>query len=1145
MKFPALSLLFFSILLFTFKPVISHSQDIPLHPALIRTGVFHGLTPPLRDIPAMSAEEFDKLKAKAEKKALNRKLEFRSYPFAATALPKGPDQAWQNFMGATDGPKAPVVNFSGQNSPYYPPDCNGTAGPDHFMQTVNTVYAIYNKTGTLVAGPSNMNSLFSGVTGATCNDGDPLVLYDEQAGRWLAVEFSLCGNNDYMLIAVSTSSDPTGSWYKYSFDVADVPDYEKFGIWQDGYYMATNNDAGNDIYVFQRSQMLIGGTAQMVGFDNAWRPTTLDGFMCVPPVDNDGAFAPAGSPGLFITINDDAIAGGSDQLWVYELAVDWATPSASTFVRTQQIDVTTFDSDFGITWDNISQPNAQKLDAIPQVIMNVPQYRNFGTYQTIVCCHTVDVDATNHAGIRWYELRKTPPETTWSIRQQGTYAPDEHSRWMGSIMLDGSNHIGLGYSVSSSTVYPGIRYCGQSVGAYVNATGIMDFTEEIIQTGAYAQQSGYNRWGDYSLMSVDPTDDKTFWFTTQYIGSGGTRETKIASFKFDDRPSATTLAATSITETSATLNGIINPNGLATTCYFQWGTTTAYGNTTANSSIGSGTSYLNVSVNLTGLTGGTTYHFRVIGVNSDGTSEGNDMTVIPGAATVTTTPVTSITYTTASSGGNVINDGGSAVMARGVCWGTEANPAVTGNHTTDGSGTGTYTSSISGLSAGTTYHVRAYATNGFGTYYGEDIAFTTLCESSVLPFTESFSGTIIPNCWSQVDHQDNGQIWQFGTISGYSPYDPNLNGNYAYLNSDAYGSGNSQNADLVTPTLNLSAYSAVTLQFNHYFRAYPGSSGKLSYSTNNGTSWTQIASYTKSSSTNPVAFSQAINAVAGQSQVKFKWNYTGSWGFYWAVDDVQITGTCTTTIPVSVSITGSANPVCTNTSVTFTATPVNGGTSPSYQWKVNGINAGTNNPAYSYIPLNNDAVTCVLTSNAPCVSGNPATSNTLTMTVTPPLTSNFIADKLTPQKNDPVQFTDLTTGNPTTWLWSFDRPGVVYLNGTSASSQNPQVKFTDGGLYSVTLMTNNLYCSDSEIKPGYLRAGIPGLWTGYTSSDWNTLSNWDNYLTPDASTDLVIPSSASFWPVFQGDFIVGIHCRNLILSSPASRITINGNLTIP
>ncbi len=528
------------------------AQDKAISPTYVGVGQYHGLSLPLRDIPALTADEYEKMEIDAAKPR-NEEIRERLYPFESTALPKGDDPAWQRDLGKVQPPKAPIVSFDGQTSPYFPPDCNGATGPNHFMQTINSVYAIYSKTGALVAGPSNLNLLFGNVTGATCNDGDPVVLYDEQADRWLVVEFSICGANDYMLFAVSQTNDPTGAWHRYSFDVDDMPDYEKIGIWGDGYYMGTNNAAAGkkDIYVVERNKMLSGLTAQMVGFDNAWRPTTIDGFMCVPPVDNDGASAPAGSPGLFITINDDAIAGGADQLWIFELAVNWTTPTSSTFNRVQQLAVPAFDSNFGNNWTNIKQPGTtQELDAIPQVVMNAPQYRNFGTYQTLVCCHTVDVDATDHAGVRWYELRKTTG--TWSLRQSGTYAPDAHSRWMGSIRLNGQSEIGLGYSISSSTVYPGIRYTGQSATAYAAGIGTLDLAEQTITTGAYSQ-STYERWGDYASISIDPTDDKTFWFTTEYIGASNARKTRIASFQVGSAPAGIDLTTLSQTASPASV----------------------------------------------------------------------------------------------------------------------------------------------------------------------------------------------------------------------------------------------------------------------------------------------------------------------------------------------------------------------------------------------------------------------------------------------------------------------------------------------------------------------------------------------------------------------------------------------------------------
>ena len=584
-------------------PNLSNAQDKPVSPSIIVTGKYLGETPPLRDLPALTDAEWQKMAEKADQEMLNPELQNRSYPYAATALPTGPDAVWQRKMGAVGGSRAPILNFQAQTSPYYPPDANGVVGPNHYMQTVNITYAIYNKSGTLVAGPTNINTLFSGVTGSNCNDGDPVVLYDEEADRWLVTEFSVCGPNDYMLMAVSTTNDPTGTWHKYSFDVADMPDYPKFGVWRDGYYMGTNNSAGNDIYVFQRSQMLTGGTALMVGFDNPWRPTTVDGFMCVPPLDNDGAFATDGSPGIFVTINDDAIGGGSDQLWIYELSVNWTTPASSTFTMSQQINVAAFDSNFGTTWDNIPQlGTTQKLDGIPMVVMNVPQYRNFGTYQTIVLCHTVDVDNTDHAGIRWYELRKTTG--AWSIRQQGTYAPDGNCRWMGSIMLNCYNEIGLGYSVSSPSMYPGIRYCGQSSSEYATGSGILDIAEENIQTGAGCQTT-YNRWGDYSNLSVDPTNDSVFWFTTEYIGSTGSHLTKIASFTIPLGPGKWSGATSSNwTTPSNWLDGVVPGSTTNITIPFSAPNWPSYdGNLTLGTNCGNvsleGASQLTISGNLT------------------------------------------------------------------------------------------------------------------------------------------------------------------------------------------------------------------------------------------------------------------------------------------------------------------------------------------------------------------------------------------------------------------------------------------------------------------------------------------------------------------------------------------------------------------
>jgi photosystem II stability/assembly factor-like uncharacterized protein len=271
---------------------------------------------------------------------------------------------------------------------------------------------------------------------------------------------------------------------------------------------------------------------------------------------------------------------------------------------------------------------------------------------------------------------------------------------------------------------------------------------------------------------------------------------------------------------------------------------------------------------------------------------------------LTATPVSTsqidLAWTKNSSNNNVMiafsADGTFGTPVAGTAY--SAGNSIVGGGTVLYSG-GNTTYNHTGLSSNTTYYYKAWSILAGNTYStGIATNATTLCGQLMLPLNEGFSTSSLPLCWSITDNQGNGQVWQIGTITGQSP-NPALTGNYAYLNSDAYGSGNSQNSDLVSPSLDLTGYTSVTLAFNHYFKSYSGSSGTLYYSVNNGNTWTQIAQFTVTSSTNPVAFSQVITAVAGQSQVKFKWNYTGTWGYYWAIDDISITGISNPTLTVS------------------------------------------------------------------------------------------------------------------------------------------------------------------------------------------------------------------------------------------------------
>ncbi|MCX6303627.1 MAG: M14 family zinc carboxypeptidase [Bacteroidetes bacterium] len=361
--------------------------------------------------------------------------------------------------------------------------------------------------------------------------------------------------------------------------------------------------------------------------------------------------------------------------------------------------------------------------------------------------------------------------------------------------------------------------------------------------------------------------------------------------------------------------------------------------------------------------------------------------LVPGpSAAVTTTAVTLITSSGATSGGNVTCTGSTAVTARGVCWGTSASPQVTGSHTTNGSGPGIFTSQLTGLSPSTLYYVRAYATNSSGTYYGSDIQFTTTCSGTItaFPWNEGFeNGGVIPGCWTQEMVNASGISWTFIAGSGNSHPAGAHGGTLNACLKDVTPADNKTR--LITPPLNLTFVSSPQLKFWHTQAVWSGDQDQLTvfYKTSSGGTWTPIGTYTASITAWTLETIILPNP-SGEYYIAFEGN--AKYGYGVCVDDVQVSTSCASTVPVSVSIAASANPVCQGSTVTFTATPANGGTTPAYQWKVNGTNvSGASSVSYVYAPATNDQVTCVLTSNASCITGNPATSNTITMTVTPVL----------------------------------------------------------------------------------------------------------------------------------------------------------------
>ncbi len=356
---------------------------------------------------------------------------------------------------------APVVGVNFEGIPAtgsLPPDTVGDVGPKHYIQMVNTAFAIYDKQGNLLAGPTPINALWAGFGGPceTENNGDPIVRYDHLADRWLLSQFALPSGTEglHECIAISRTSDPLGGgWFLYDFPTVDsatgdfvFPDYPKIGVWPDAYYMGTQRgfpNGGLDAWAFEREKMLVGAPASMVQF-SVPRPSLF-----LMPSDLDGPPPPVGTPNFFVRHVDGERFGGNDRLEVFAFSVDWANPMGSTFVQVGDLPTMPFDSvlySASLLGACVPQPGtAVQLETLTVWLMWRLQYRHFGTHEAMVVNHTVDANGQDLAGIRWYELRRSPGGA-WSIFQQGTYSPDSTHRWMGSVAMDRDGNIALGYT---------------------------------------------------------------------------------------------------------------------------------------------------------------------------------------------------------------------------------------------------------------------------------------------------------------------------------------------------------------------------------------------------------------------------------------------------------------------------------------------------------------------------------------------------------------------------------------------------------------------------------------------------------------------------------------------------------------------------
>jgi hypothetical protein len=485
-------------------------------------------------------------------------------------IPLGPvgrvvkDPVVQRVMGNIGIPE-PIISFDGNSNlcGCAPPDPNGAVGPNNVVTMANLHFQIFDKSGNSLFGPAANNTLWSGFGGdcETDNAGDPVVIYDQLADRWLLTQFTGSGPTFFECVALSQTNDPTGAYFRWAISTgSNFPDYPKAGMWPDAYYFSTreflngNTFVGVGAYALDRAQALAGDpNPTIVGFLAPPNPAYVvgDGLL---PSDLDGMTPPpVGSPNFFVGSQDDNGPYGapSDGLTFWKFHYDPVTPGNSTFMMTTTLPTQPFNSILGLCGGSracIPQPDtSNKIDHLGyrQRPLFRLAYRNFGDHESLVTNQSVSAGTGPNgevSGIRWWELRD--PDGSPVIFQEGTYAPgltDGIHRWMGSIAMNSLGDIALGFSASNGSnpaLFPSVFYTARHDG---DPPGEMTLGEGSVLCGTGSQTGGGNRWGDYTAIVVDPTDDMTFWYINEYVPTTSERgwRLRIGAFDLTTGPEAT------------------------------------------------------------------------------------------------------------------------------------------------------------------------------------------------------------------------------------------------------------------------------------------------------------------------------------------------------------------------------------------------------------------------------------------------------------------------------------------------------------------------------------------------------------------------------------------------------------------------------
>jgi hypothetical protein len=918
-------------------------------------------------------------------------------------------------VGTVPPPTPPVtLGFEGLGNGQYgfsvtgaPPDTEGTVGATQYVQWVNTSFAIFDKsTGALIAGPTAGNTLWSGFGGGcqTNNDGDPIVLYDKLAQRWVFSQFSVSTTPYLQCIAVSTTSDATGTYNRYSFQYSNFDDYPKMSVWPDAYYETFNMFAGGTTFVgadacaYNRSAMLTGTAATQVCFQQG---TSVGGLL---PSDVDGTTAPpAGSPNYMLYF-------GTNNLNLFKFHVDFTTPSNSTFTGPTVINVAAFSPLCG-GGTCVPQPSTtQQLDSLADRLMYRLAYRNFGSHESLVVNHSVV--AGSGGGIRWYEIQN--PSGTPVVAQQSTFAPDSNYRWMGSVAMDQAGDLAVGYSVSSSSISPSVRFAGR-----VPTDPASTLESEVnIVSGSGSQTGSLSRWGDYSAMQIDPVDDCTFWFTEEYMKTTGSFNwnTRIANFKFPNcgttatpdftigaSPSSVTVnqgsnGTSTITITS--LNGFNSATTLSASGLPSGVTAAFSANPVTPPANGSATSTLTLTASATATTGaatvtitgtsGSTTHTTTINLTVNTGAQPNfTIGASPSSVVVTQggngTSTVTITSQNSFSSATTLSASG---LPSGVTAAFSTNPVTP---PANGGATSTLTLTASATATTGTATVTITGTSGSLTH-STTISLTV--NSSVGLQTAVFDNTLkAPKCVNVGSGCDSGPSLLLGrdTMSGGAePNQPNtINSSCADGTSGTFHSDESNDRIVVSTTDGSTLAAGKTVKVSATVWAYSGFTSDhldLYYTANaNSPTWTLIGTITP-----PAAGAQTLSAnytlPSGSLQaVRAQFRYLGSAssctsGAYNDHDDlIFAVGAGTPGFSVSASPTSVSVQQGTNATSTLTVTSQNGFNSAT-TLSASGLPSGVTG-AFSTNPVTppaNGSATSTLTFTA----SSSATVGTSTVTVT-------------------------------------------------------------------------------------------------------------------------------------------------------------------